>query len=474
MASITKRTIILVICRIANYGVLMLSPIFLVRILDMRVYGQYREFILYAMLLSTIVDFATRNSLIYFIPKYPDLEKKIVTQTALFLLVTTTVGVTVVYIARHLILARTSYDFIAYLMLYIFFFLNLDFYESFWLGKKRSQNVLFFSTGRATIRMVAIIIAAYATREVIPIIKILILVESAKCTLMLFLFRRYFTRHLDWKLMMEQLRYIVPLGFSANINYLNNQLARLIISVRVGVETLALYTIGSYQIPIISILRSSIMDVLFPEMSQRGNAERMRLWKRANVLLCFIFFPVFIVFFYHAETFIETLFTKDYSAAVPLFRVYLFLMIRQCFELGTPLRAMNKNKFFIIGTIIHLAVNITLIYLFFERFDIIALPAAFVLGDFCMALYLTATILKQYRLRISELIMWKSVFAIVSACCIALPFLFLGGLFDFNPIVEAIVFSLLFFLVYLAFMRKRRIDDVNLLIDKAIKRVRRK
>jgi O-antigen/teichoic acid export membrane protein len=461
------------ICRVSNYGVLLLSPIFLVRILDMRSYGQYREFILYAMLFSTIADFAIRNNLIFFIPKHPELERKSVTHTALLILLTSTIAVSAVYLAKNLILARTSYDFILFLMLYIFFYLNLDFYESFWLGKKRSQNVLFYSTGRIVLRMLAIIIVAYVTRNVIAVIKIIILVEMAKCLFMFFAFRTYFTKDLDKKLLREQLRYIIPLGFAANINYLNNHLARLLVSIRMGAESLALYSIGSYQIPLIAILRSSIMDVLFPEMSERNDADRLLLWKKANIVFCSVVFPLFVVFFYYAETLVETLFTKEYTAAVPLFRIYLFLMIRQCFEMSSPLRSKNQNTYFILGTILHLVVNIGLIFLLFQRIGIIALAIAFVIGDASMAVYLSVIIMKHYSTRLTGLYMWKKIFAIVIACLPGLPILFIGEFFGIDPVIKAMVFSLVYLSTYVIFIRKRRINEVDLLFNKVSRRMRR-
>jgi O-antigen/teichoic acid export membrane protein len=458
LSSMTKRTIILMICRAANYSVLLFSPIFLVRILDVRSYGQYREFILYAMLISTIADFAIRNNLIFFIAKYPDLERKSVTHTALLILITSTIAASAVYLAKNLILARTSYDFIPFLMLYIFFYLNLDFYESYWIGKKRAQNVLVYSTGRVIIRMIAIIIVAYLTQDVISVIKVIISVEIAKCIFMFFAFRKFFTKNLDRTLLRKQLRYIVPLGFASNINYLNTHLARLLVSIKMGAESLAIYSIGSYQIPLISILRASIMDVLFPEMSERGDAERLLLWKRANVVFCSIVFPLFVVFFYYADTLVVTLFTREYAAAIPLFRVYLFLMVRQCFELTSPLRSKNKNTYFILGSILLLTVNIGLIILLFQRIGIIALPIAFVIGDVCMGIYLASIVMKNYRTSIGGLYMWKKIFSV---------------LFEFDPVIKAIVFSLVYLSLYVFFVRKRRIEEVDLLLDKVSNRLRR-
>ncbi|HVO77020.1 MAG TPA: hypothetical protein VMT60_03460, partial [Candidatus Bathyarchaeia archaeon] len=69
MPSITKRTTVLILCRVMNYGIMLLSPIFLVRIFDTHAVGQYWEFMLYAGLVSGFIEFTVNTNLIYFIPK---------------------------------------------------------------------------------------------------------------------------------------------------------------------------------------------------------------------------------------------------------------------------------------------------------------------------------------------------------------------------------------------------------------------
>ncbi len=87
MASMAKRTLILVICRIMNFGVVILSPIFMVRLFDVTSYGQYREFVLYYFLLSGIMLFSIHTNPIYFIARYPEKERETISQTALMLFI---------------------------------------------------------------------------------------------------------------------------------------------------------------------------------------------------------------------------------------------------------------------------------------------------------------------------------------------------------------------------------------------------
>lgn len=473
MASLTKRATALIICRVFNFAVLAVSPMILVRIFDVRSYGQYREFILYAIMISGLVEFTINTNLIYFIPKYPKRERQSVTHTALLILAASVVGLVGLYLLRGLVLSHTSFDFIAPLMLYLLFNLNFEFFENYWLGRKRTDYVLYYSLARVTVRTTAIVVAAAVSRNVMTVIETMVVVEVAKCLFVFTALRGVLTKHLDRALFKEQLRYILPLGTSSTISLVNNQLANLFISIRMGVERLAIYTTGAYQIPVINIIRSSVMDVLFPEMAQIGDADRLRLWKRANVVFCFLIFPVYVVFFYYAPTVIITLFTKNYAASIPLFRIYTTLLLLQCFDMGSPLRAMNKNQYFILGVLLDLSANLLLLFLLFPHIGFLTPALTFIVGETTGAVYLAATILRLYRIGLRELFMWRKIGTIVCCLLIALPVLIVSNWVGMNAVAKAILFSSAYLLVYYFILRKFRIDEVELLVEKLMARYRR-
>lgn len=473
MASLTKRATILIICRVFNYGVLALSPMFLVRIFDVHSYGQYREFMLYAVLLAGIIEFTVNTNLIYFIPKYPGREGQSVTHTEFLILVASTIGLAAVYLLRGIILARTSYDFIAPLILFLFFNLNFEFFENYWLGRKRIDYVLFYSSARVTVRTVALIVSAYLSRDVMTVIHTLIAVEMAKCLFVFIMLRKDLTFRIDRALIKEQLRFILPLGSAVVINLVNNQLGNLVISIKMGVERLALYGIGSTQIPILNIVSSSATDVLFPEMAQIDDAPRLRLWQRANVIFCFIVFPVYVVFFFYAHTVIETLFTKNYIAAVPLFRIYLTLILVQSFDMGTPLRTINQNRYFILGSVLSLAANIGLLLMLFRQVGFILPALAFVLGESIKNVYLGSRILHFYRIKLGGLFLWRKIMMITCCAALAIPALIISTWIDMNAVAKAMSFSTLYLVAYYVVLRRFRLDEVELIVEKVRKRFRR-
>lgn len=292
MASITQRTFVLVVSQVLNYAIQFFSPIFLVRILDKSAYGQYKEFLVYSSLVLTFVSFGVKSNLLYFVSKDPKNEKQYVSNTVFLLFSFSVTGLTLIYLFRSYISHLTTYDFVSLLIIYVFCYLNIDLLDNYWLAKKRSDYILYWSAINIFIRTGSLILVAYLTRDVKFLIYQLIILEICKTTFTLYylLKKQLFVTKVDIKILKEQLLYILPLGFAAMILQFNSNISSIIISANLGASALAIYAIGSQNIPIINIVRQSVSNVIFPEMAQRTRKnplEALQLWKKTNVLYLF-------------------------------------------------------------------------------------------------------------------------------------------------------------------------------------------
>ncbi len=474
--SLTKRTFTLVLSESLNYAVQFFSPIFLVRILDVNAYGQYKEFIVYSTLLLTFISFSVKSNLLYFISKDPDREKKYVSNTVLLIFIFSVLGLAIVFLFRNYILDLTTFNFITLLIAYIFFFQNIDFLDSYWLGKKRTDLVLYWSTTNTILRTGAIILAAYLTKDVITIIYVMIGLQILRSLFTLFytLKKKLLKLKFDFPILKEQLVYIVPLGLSTVILSFNNDISKIIISANLGAAALAVYAVGSQNLPLINIIRTSVTNTVFPEMAQRSSTDPLKalsLWNRATLLFLFLMTPMFYLVFFYADIIITTLYTAQYQDAVILFRIYSILLLRKCFEMGMPLRAMNKNKFFVIGNILSLGVNIVLLYSLYNLLGFIGPAIAYVITEFTLNIFLATKILSTYNINLSELFLWKKIGLILMIGTFGLPILFIGGFLNIAPILSAVIFSTLYLTFYLLIVRRLKIEEIDMLMRKLLNKV---
>lgn len=369
--------------------------------------------------------------------------------------------------------ARTSFDFVVPLIIYVLLFMNLTHLETYFVATKRPKNVFYYSTIRVAVRLTAVIGTAYYTRSVDAILNALIAVEAGRIIVVIFLSRRLelLSFGFDHKVVQQQLRFIVPLGMAGSLHVLNQYIGQIIISTQLGVVALAIYAIGSYKLPVIRLTRGAISDAIFPDMvreASTSNSDRLRLWKRGNIAYSFLVLPIFLLLYWYADILIPFVFTDKYVEAVPVFRILVLLMPIQCIELSSPLRAANQTGSLLIGNLLMVGTNLICIFLFFGYFEEIALygPAiGMVLGQLVQHAYMGWRVVDHFEMPVRDLLKWRSQAIII--LCIALSWivLYIGEFIPARELIRVPVFSSLFAVVYFLLIRRYRLEEVEKVIE---------
>ena len=475
MSSRTNRVAILSISNLLNFAVQFLTPLFLVRILNRELYGQYKEFFVYAGLLGNFISFSIKYNLLYFVSKNPEGEKQYITNTIFLEFVTTLLGVTITYAFQSYIIKSASFDFLFLLIIYLVFVFNFDYLVPYWLSKKKSSYVFYYSLTFAVIRVIFVVITAYITRDVISILYTVLFFEFLRLLFSIFysIYKKLIKLEFNYSFLKEQLVYIVPLGLASILINFNADISKLIISTSLGPGALALYAIGSQRLPLINIIQSSIANVIFPDMAEKIKdkpMEALALWKRANILYLFLLAPLFYLQLYYAEIIIRVLFTSNYLESVPIFQIYLGFFLLQCFEMGIPIRAKNKNKTLLIGHTYYTILHIGFLYLLFHLVGFLGPAIAFVIMEAIFLFYFGSIILRLYNIKIKDLFYWRKVFTIIFIGLMCTPILYAGNLFGFNELLTAIVFGTIYIVVYLIIISRFHFEETDLLLLRVFKK----
>ncbi|GAU07365.1 oligosaccharide flippase family protein [Desulfoplanes formicivorans] len=476
MSSLAKHTSILIICRFLNYVILFVTPVFLVRMLSVAEYGKYREFILYSGIIANLASFSVNRSLLYFLGKYKN-NSTFVENSILINFIISIIVVLALVVFKGLIEYNSTYDFVYPLCVYLFFLLNFDFCESYWIATQKTNYVLYYIAARSSLRSVALIGAAFCLKNIMYMIYALVLVEFLKFIFVaIYSYRKKLIKFkFNFGNIKEQIVYTFPMGVSNFIFYTNKEISKFFIIYTLGVEYLALYAVGSYQIPVINIVRSSIADIVFPEICSRMNSSKhngLDLWKKTNVLYCAIVFPFFVVFYYFSEDFIRIFFTDKYIDSVPVFRIYMFLMVKECFETGIPLRSIGKNKFYVFANFFALIINIFLIFMLKDYMRFYGPAIAYIVSDTFIYLFFGLKILSVYQIKLYEIFYWKKIFKLSIVNIMVFPVLLVGEFVEINYIAKPIIFSSLFFIIYFAVISRSNIEEVCLVFNKLYSKIK--
>jgi O-antigen/teichoic acid export membrane protein len=350
MAGFARQAVILSASRIANYGLMIISPIVLVRVLTVGDFGRYREFLLYASLLQSIASFSISDSLLYFVPARPASAWRIVKQTALLTAIVSTCIVLGFFILDLVTDGALVGRYRVPVALYVLLFINVDFWESFWLATHRTVRVFIYSAARLLARMLVVVGVAVVTNDVMTIIWSLIALEGLRFlafSAVWYALDRSRGEPAVHNLLRDQLRFCVPVGLATVLFLISRNVANVAVAKWLGAAALAQMTIGTYGEPIILALRNSISTVMLPELVRRGVKSPdapIQLWRRTTVINCVLLFPAAFLVARFAEPLVLTVFGPKYGPAVPVLQIYACVIVIACFDFSPPLRAINQTR----------------------------------------------------------------------------------------------------------------------------------
>ena len=418
MSGLMSRGAILTASRLSDIAILMLGPLFLVRILDVESYGKYQEFMIYATLLISICGFGIDASLTYFLPRYPHEERKFVSQTSILILVYSSACIGLLIFARQPFLEIASYDYVLPMAAYVFCFVNLNWLEYYWIAKRRPDLVLYYSAGRLMVRVTVLLFVAYLTRDVKTILWSLVGVEALRLSLVAaYLLRaKLLTVAMDLARTKEQVRFAGPVGLAGLIQQASRNIGKLFVGSILGPAALAFYAVASYLLPVVRAVIGSIWAVVFPELVRvRDDPDgALRLWQRSNVVFCALLFPSFVLLIYYAELFVTTLFTDKYVAAIPVFQIYAFWLLRRCFNTDVLLRTRGKTGFMLTGSAMSVVINLALMIVLYRWLGLIGPAVAFIAAEILLELYYATLVMREFGLNVAKLVEWGGVSASVA------------------------------------------------------------
>jgi O-antigen/teichoic acid export membrane protein len=413
MTSFVSRGAVLASARLLNQALALLSPLLLVRLLEIDEYGRYRQFMATAMFLTSLGGFALAANLNYLIARSPDRQSADISNTCLLMLGVSVISALVVILGRQWLVPPEIAGSWLLLAVYVFLFLNLEVLVSYWLAHGQSTQIMGYTLAVTVWRMATLLAATFWLRDVELIFVTLVCAEAVK-NLWIYVFMRrrgLLVFRWDGPAMREQLRLAAPLG-AGSVLYKLNDFGKVVVGNQMGAVPMAIYSTAAYQVPLVNIVQGALADVIFPDMvkrSQRDQVQGLLLWKRAQVLIFAVICPAWALLTYWADPIVRLLFTDAYAAAVPYFQVFLLLMLRQCFQFSTPLRSVEDNRSFAHANLMALFINAAIIIALMPRYGLWGPTLGLVAGQAWSSIYLGTRVLKRYRLPLSALCQWNKL-----------------------------------------------------------------
>jgi len=211
---------------------------------------------------------------------------------------------------------------------------------------------------------------------------------------MIYVGRRYgrLWRSFDWLVMREQLSYALPFGFAAILFRLQTDLHNYFVSHNFSPEAYAIYSIGCFNLPLISILGYSVGAVMIPrvnDLEERGERrEIVKLVARMMRKMAAIYFPIYLFLLVAGREFITVLFTEQYRASWPIFALNLTLIPLGIITTANDavMRAHAEHRFFLVKLrLVLIPLLLAVLWFATSRFGLVGAIAAVVAASIAEA-----------------------------------------------------------------------------------------
>ncbi|UCH84388.1 MAG: oligosaccharide flippase family protein [Candidatus Latescibacterota bacterium] len=391
--TLSSQAAILTIGQLVAFLALFLVPIVNVRALTKDEFGFYRQFWLLFDTVSVFLILAIPQSLLYYFPRAENRREKAVylTQTIIFLIAGGLLS-WVVYAILPGMLGPGRGDAIRQyywaFCLFTLFMMVSRVMEKLFVAEQQPEKQGIFVAAAYGLQALTVILTVWLTQRLDLVLWALVAFAFLRMAVtLLYCVPTYRLSLSDCSIrtFKEQLSYAIPLGFATIVLLVFAQTDKYVIIYFLGREAFAVYSIGAYQLPVVDIVRISIMNVVFPVMAKHQKkgetGEILALWRRATLKTAIVFFPIFVFLEVSARPFITILFTEDYVDAAPIFMIYLLIFLRSTLDTTTVLMVFKETAFMFKVNLISVLCHIVFCVSMYKAFGWLGVPTATVVAN---------------------------------------------------------------------------------------------
>lgn len=308
-------------------------PLILVRRLDQVEFGLYKQAFLLVNTAISILPLGLAMSSFYFLPRVADRQRGAVVQNILliYLLIGGGTGLLILCDPAVLVAIFNGPELVPYaprIALALALLVSGSFLEYVMIACQDTRQAAVFITGTQLSKAVLLTAAAIWLSTVSALLDAASLQGLLQLLWVLAYLRKRFGRFwqaVDWGLLRAQLAYGFPLGVATLLYWFQTQLHLYFVAHRFGPVSYAVYAVGCFQLPLLTILSESVRTVLLERTNDLHNRNRhgelATLVMEGARNLSWFYLPLFAFFVLAGRDLIVLLFTTKYLASWPIFLV---------------------------------------------------------------------------------------------------------------------------------------------------------
>ena len=371
--SLTKQMGFLFVGRFVAFSFVFAIPLVLVRVFSPEEFGLYKQLFLIHETLSLSLTLGLSASIFYFIPHYPSNWRAYLYQTLFILGCLGMLGAGGLVAFKSQVaglLNNPDLEFyIPYLATYTGISLLTANLENIMVVLKHSRLVAWTIALSDFLRAFLMIGAAIWAHSMLVLV--LAALGWMICRLiMLLLYLR--TLGVSWWVrpelarVTEQFRYSIPFGLAVMLVVFSDSLHQYVVSYKYNPALFAIYSVGCLQIPVISMVYSSVSEVTLVrlmELLKDGNLEEcVQVIGESVGKLCLLLIPLYVWVTVNARDVIVFLFTERFEESADIVKIFLGVILLAVFQLDYVPRAFADTRFILQVNIVRFVLTTILLF----------------------------------------------------------------------------------------------------------------
>tara|TARA_Y100001970_G_scaffold168897_1_gene206532 strand:+ start:8989 stop:10443 length:1455 start_codon:yes stop_codon:yes gene_type:complete len=484
MYSLTHQSLFVLIGKCLSLFFQLLTPIILVRIFNQNDYGIYRQLIMFALLLIPISRFSMDKSLYYFLKVDNKNKDQYISQAYFIPLIISIFFGILIYLFSWELLSfpyiANYYNLSFSFILLLFFMINSKLLDHIFIIEGKARHSLYYFSFDNAIRLFVMLIFVFTFKTInFIIIGLAFFYFSKSIFLTCYLFKNYKLSLFSFNsnILYSQFQYIAPLYLSVIVGKFGAYLDKILLVVLLASSDFAIYSIGNFNLVFITIIYTSIGDVILPRLSQFSKNNNLlkahRLWVKMIKANAMITIPTVLFLIYTAPEFISLLFTSEYRDSALVFQISILTLFLQMLGYGYLLRAFARTKSVLKANLIRTIIAVPVGYFLIKQFGVYGASMLFLFSfslNTIIQLYETKKLLK---INFKAFIPWNYFLKLflISSFCLCLLFIIdinKVNLFNYMLTSSIIYFPILF--IILVKYKFLKIEDIKETVYKVFKK----
>jgi O-antigen/teichoic acid export membrane protein len=457
--SLLTRARPLLVARLAGAILTLAVPMVLARVLVPASYGTFKQAWLIAQTLGLVLPMGMTVSLYYFVPREPEARDSHVAQTLWFHLALGAFAAVLLLAGAPLVDRQFHNPELTQALPWIAAFTGLQIagapLDVAWNASGRIGAAAVARLVTEVARGAAILAGAALGGSVEAVFVGITAAHLARAAWTFVALGRAHGLRFSASALRRQAAYALPFGAAFVLIVPQQQFHHYAVASAVSAAAFAVYSVGTFQLPVIDILYTPVSELLqigLAEVDGAGRPPRagLHLFHEAVLQLAFAFVPLMGLLAVIAPELIELVFSARYYDAVPLFRLSLLTLALAALPLDGVMRARAQNRYMLGLSVAKLALTAPFVLGGLRAAGPIGALAGWIVAEAATRAFMLRRAARLFEVPLTRVLPWDALVRQVAATIFAMaPAFIVTRLWGTPPLLGIVAACAAFAAAYL-------------------------